>query len=197
MGKAGKKGGKKSGADSKAAVRRRLHPRPLLELTHPHRHAQAKAAKKLKQESKQAKSDTKQIKKKKGKAADKARTARILSLQLMKLTTRTTGGRVGRGRLPAISRGFSQAVGRGTQGHRSVVARSHRLCSCQDELTLSTLTEDVVEGPPSRRANATFSASPVSDHLYLFGGEFYDGQRVEMYADVRLLAVSSSLMPLS
>ncbi|GAA6002195.1 Kel3p [Rhodotorula paludigena] len=46
------------------------------------------------------------------------------------------------------------------------------------------VTEDVVEGPPSRRANATFSASPVSDHLYLFGGEFYDGQRVEMYADL-------------
>lgn len=26
--------------------------------------------------------------------------------------------------------------------------------------------------------------SPVSDHLFLFGGENYDGQKVEMYADV-------------
>ena len=26
--------------------------------------------------------------------------------------------------------------------------------------------------------------SPVSEHLYLFGGEYYDGQTVELYADV-------------
>ncbi|KAG0658018.1 hypothetical protein C6P46_006078 [Rhodotorula mucilaginosa] len=46
------------------------------------------------------------------------------------------------------------------------------------------VTEETVEGPPSRRANATLVASPVSDHLFLFGGENYDGQRVEMYADM-------------
>lgn len=46
------------------------------------------------------------------------------------------------------------------------------------------MAEETVEGPPSRRANATLVASPVSDHLFLFGGENYDGQRVEMYADV-------------
>ncbi|GAA6048289.1 hypothetical protein JCM3770_006522 [Rhodotorula araucariae] len=46
------------------------------------------------------------------------------------------------------------------------------------------VTEDIVEGPPSRRANATLTPSPVSDHLYLFGGEYYDGQRVSMYADL-------------
>ncbi|BGP24519.1 Kelch repeat-containing protein 3 [Rhodotorula toruloides] len=46
------------------------------------------------------------------------------------------------------------------------------------------VSEDIVEGPPSRRANCTLTASPVSDHLYLFGGEYYDGQKVEMYADL-------------
>ncbi|BGP56211.1 hypothetical protein JCM8202_002102 [Rhodotorula sphaerocarpa] len=46
------------------------------------------------------------------------------------------------------------------------------------------VTEDVVEGPPSRRANATLVPSPVSDHLFLFGGENFDGQRVDMYADM-------------
>ncbi|TNY22711.1 hypothetical protein DMC30DRAFT_123277 [Rhodotorula diobovata] len=46
------------------------------------------------------------------------------------------------------------------------------------------VTEDIVEGPPSRRANATLTASPVADHLYLFGGEYYDGQRVELFADL-------------
>lgn len=32
-------------------------------------------------------------------------------------------------------------------------------------------TEEVLSGPPSRRANATLTACPVKDHLYLFGGE--------------------------
>ncbi|KAK4047007.1 Kelch repeat-containing protein 3 [Microbotryomycetes sp. JL201] len=45
-------------------------------------------------------------------------------------------------------------------------------------------TEETVEGPPSRRANATFTPCPVKDHLYLFGGEYFDGQKVELYADM-------------
>ncbi|KAK4056837.1 Kelch repeat-containing protein 3 [Microbotryomycetes sp. JL221] len=46
------------------------------------------------------------------------------------------------------------------------------------------VSEETVEGPPSRRANATFTPCPVKDHLYLFGGEYFDGQRVELYADM-------------
>ena len=32
------------------------------------------------------------------------------------------------------------------------------------------VSEDVVDGPPSRRANATLTPCPVSNHLWLFGG---------------------------
>lgn len=46
------------------------------------------------------------------------------------------------------------------------------------------VTEDVVDGPPSRRANATLTPCPVKDHLYLFGGEYFDGSTVEIYADL-------------
>ncbi|GAA6027287.1 hypothetical protein JCM8097_002560 [Rhodosporidiobolus ruineniae] len=46
------------------------------------------------------------------------------------------------------------------------------------------VTEDIVEGPPSRRANATLSPCPVSDRVWMFGGEYYDGQRLETYADL-------------
>ncbi|KAL8290639.1 hypothetical protein RQP46_002897 [Phenoliferia psychrophenolica] len=46
------------------------------------------------------------------------------------------------------------------------------------------VTEDVVDGPPSRRANATLTACPVKDHLYLFGGEYYDGSTVQIYPDL-------------
>ncbi|GAA5977570.1 hypothetical protein JCM11641_006867 [Rhodosporidiobolus odoratus] len=46
------------------------------------------------------------------------------------------------------------------------------------------VTEDIVEGPPSRRANATLTADPVTERMWLFGGEYYDGQRVDMYADL-------------
>lgn len=41
-----------------------------------------------------------------------------------------------------------------------------------------------MDGPPSRRANATLTPCPVKDHLYLFGGEYFDGSTVEIYADL-------------
>ncbi|GAA5857490.1 hypothetical protein JCM8547_009299 [Rhodosporidiobolus lusitaniae] len=46
------------------------------------------------------------------------------------------------------------------------------------------VTEDIVEGPPSRRANATLTSCPVSDRIWLFGGEVFDGQKVTLYADL-------------
>mgnify|MGYP001563692267 FL=1 len=49
-----------------------------------------------------------------------------------------------------------------------------------------------MDGPPSRRANATLTACPVKDHLYLFGGEYYDGSTV-----LRLRTTCASTMDLT
>ncbi|KAF8164705.1 hypothetical protein B0H34DRAFT_686248 [Crassisporium funariophilum] len=48
-----------------------------------------------------------------------------------------------------------------------------------------TVTEELVEGPPSRRANATLTACPIGNHLWCIGGEFFseDG-RAYFYNDV-------------
>ncbi|KAF8799592.1 hypothetical protein BYT27DRAFT_7227801 [Phlegmacium glaucopus] len=48
-----------------------------------------------------------------------------------------------------------------------------------------TVTEELVEGPPSRRANATLTACPNGGHLWCTGGEFFseDG-RAYFYNDV-------------
>ncbi|KAF5315232.1 hypothetical protein D9619_006973 [Psilocybe cf. subviscida] len=51
--------------------------------------------------------------------------------------------------------------------------------------TAHTVTEELVEGPPSRRANATLTACPNGNHLWSIGGEFFseDG-RAYFYNDV-------------
>lgn len=43
-----------------------------------------------------------------------------------------------------------------------------------------TVTEELVEGPPSRRANATLTPCPNGNHLWCIGGEFFseDGKAV-------------------
>ena len=43
-----------------------------------------------------------------------------------------------------------------------------------------TVAEELVEGPPSRRANATLTACPNGNHLWCIGGEFFseDGRAV-------------------
>ncbi|KJA23207.1 hypothetical protein HYPSUDRAFT_137935 [Hypholoma sublateritium FD-334 SS-4] len=48
-----------------------------------------------------------------------------------------------------------------------------------------TVTEELVEGPPTRRANATLTACPQGNHLWCIGGEFFseDG-RAYFYNDV-------------
>ncbi|KAF8528710.1 hypothetical protein JB92DRAFT_2696907 [Gautieria morchelliformis] len=47
------------------------------------------------------------------------------------------------------------------------------------------VTEETVEGPPSRRANATLTACPNGNHLWCIGGEFFseDG-KAHFYNDV-------------
>jgi len=55
----------------------------------------------------------------------------------------------------------------------------------KEQEELYKVTEEVVGNPPSRRANATFSPHPTNNNeLILFGGEFYDGQKVHMYNDL-------------
>ncbi|KIK90490.1 hypothetical protein PAXRUDRAFT_151835 [Paxillus rubicundulus Ve08.2h10] len=48
-----------------------------------------------------------------------------------------------------------------------------------------TVTEELVEGPPSRRANATLTACPNGNHLWCIGGEYFseDG-KAYFYNDV-------------
>lgn len=45
-----------------------------------------------------------------------------------------------------------------------------------------TVTEELVEGPPSRRASATLTACPNGNHLWCIGGEFFseDGKAVSI-----------------
>ena len=44
------------------------------------------------------------------------------------------------------------------------------------------MTEELVEGPPSRRANATLTPCPNGNHLWCIGGEFFsdDGKAVSL-----------------
>lgn len=45
-------------------------------------------------------------------------------------------------------------------------------------------TEERVGQAPSRRANATLTACPLGTDLWLFGGEYFDGDRAMFYADL-------------
>ncbi|SOV04354.1 uncharacterized protein UDID_02367 [Ustilago sp. UG-2017a] len=46
------------------------------------------------------------------------------------------------------------------------------------------VSEEKVGGPPSRRANASFTPCPLGNDLYLFGGEYFNGERVSFYQDM-------------
>ncbi|KAI0821821.1 hypothetical protein BC628DRAFT_1392327 [Trametes gibbosa] len=47
------------------------------------------------------------------------------------------------------------------------------------------VTEELVEGPPSRRANATLTPCPNGNHLWSIGGEFFsDDGKAHFYGDV-------------
>lgn len=45
-------------------------------------------------------------------------------------------------------------------------------------------TEERVGEAPSRRANATLTSCPLGTDLYLFGGEYFDGDRATFFADL-------------
>lgn len=39
------------------------------------------------------------------------------------------------------------------------------------------VNEETVGGPPTRRANATLTPCPLGNDLWLFGGEYFDGDK--------------------
>ena len=55
-----------------------------------------------------------------------------------------------------------------------------------------TVTEEVVEGPPSKRANATLTACPNGNHLWCIGGEYFseDGKAVRHVSLVNEVSMS-------
>lgn len=47
------------------------------------------------------------------------------------------------------------------------------------------VVEELVEGPPSRRANATLTACPTGNHIWCIGGEFFgDDGKAYFYNDI-------------
>lgn len=42
----------------------------------------------------------------------------------------------------------------------------------------NAITEDLLKDGPSRRANFSICAHPEKDELVLFGGEYFNGQKV-------------------
>ncbi|POW11819.1 hypothetical protein PSHT_08281 [Puccinia striiformis] len=46
------------------------------------------------------------------------------------------------------------------------------------------VTEDLIDGPPSRRANASFTPDPNQPYIWLFGGEFFNGTTAHFYNDL-------------
>jgi len=57
-----------------------------------------------------------------------------------------------------------------------------------------TVIEEIVEGPPSRRANATLTSCPNGNHLWCIGGEFFseDGKAVSIICAYHHSKISSS-----
>jgi len=56
-----------------------------------------------------------------------------------------------------------------------------------------TVIEEIVEGPPSRRANATLTSCPNGNHLWCIGGEFFseDGKAVSIICAYHHFKISS------
>lgn len=50
----------------------------------------------------------------------------------------------------------------------------------KEEKQRQKVVEKVID-PPSRRLNFTFIAHPDKDQLCMFGGEFFDGQKVSSF----------------
>ncbi|CAD6919116.1 unnamed protein product [Tilletia controversa] len=123
--------------------------------------ARAKAAKKAKQENSA------------NKKAAKSQTKRDNQL----LNTAKTG------------KGSGKAGGKSGNAGKKHVDDEHDLDALLEQFRQSwaaehAVSEEKLSGPPSRRANATFTACPNGNDLWLVGGEYFDGDRANFYADV-------------
>uniref|UniRef100_A0A1B0AR69 Kelch domain-containing protein 4 n=1 Tax=Glossina palpalis gambiensis TaxID=67801 RepID=A0A1B0AR69_9MUSC len=54
----------------------------------------------------------------------------------------------------------------------------------EEEARIKILSEEICATPPTPRSNFTLVAHPEKEELILFGGEFYNGQRVCVYNDL-------------
>uniref|UniRef100_A0A1A9WD44 Kelch domain-containing protein 4 n=1 Tax=Glossina brevipalpis TaxID=37001 RepID=A0A1A9WD44_9MUSC len=54
----------------------------------------------------------------------------------------------------------------------------------EEETRLKTVSEEICASPPTPRSNFTLVAHPEKEELVLFGGEFYNGQRVCVYNEL-------------
>jgi hypothetical protein len=115
--------------------------------------AQAKAAKRAKQEAKASKTADKLAQKAKARAAPPA-------------ATPAKGGKSGKGgkgkKAPAADEEDLDAL---LASFREQWAAEH------------AVHEERIGTAPSRRANATLTPCPGGDDLWLFGGEYFDGDR--------------------
>ncbi|XP_065359382.1 kelch domain-containing protein 4 [Calliphora vicina] len=59
-----------------------------------------------------------------------------------------------------------------------------------EEARQKTITEEVCPAPPTPRSNFTLVAHPEKEELILFGGEFFNGQRVCVYNDLFFYNIS-------
>ena len=50
----------------------------------------------------------------------------------------------------------------------------------------NTVSETVLEQPPSPRSHVTFLAHPEKDFLVLFGGEYFNGKMTEVFNQIYL-----------
>lgn len=53
-----------------------------------------------------------------------------------------------------------------------------------EEARQKTITEEVCASPPTPRSNFTIVPHPEKEELILYGGEFFNGQRVCVYNDL-------------
>lgn len=57
------------------------------------------------------------------------------------------------------------------------------------------VTEEIVEGPPSRRANATLTACPSGNYLWCIGGEFFSEDGKAVRTRLHILGTSADVIP--
>ena len=56
----------------------------------------------------------------------------------------------------------------------------------------NTVSETVLEQPPSPRSHVTFLAHPEKDFLVLFGGEYFNGKMTEVFNQIYLYNIKVS-----